>query len=112
MAVASIAVPWIMYPLGGFGSLFDALAPAALWKVFWPVLLGGVLAVGLWRWGHRLPRIPEGDVVVASEAVARAAAAGGTLLERGDSLLRQWAVASLALLVVALLLVAAMLSGS
>ncbi len=112
MAVASIAVPWIMYPLGGFGSLFDALAPAALWKVLWPVLLGGVLAVGLWRWGHRLPRIPEGDVVVASEAVARAAAAGGALLERGDSLLRQWAVASLALLVVALLLVAAMLTGS
>ena len=112
MAVASIAVPWIMYPLGGFGSPSDALAPAALWKVLWPILLGGVLAVGLWRWGRRLPRIPEGDVVVASGSVARAAAAGGAVLERGDSFLRQWAVASLSLLVVALLLAVAMLTAS
>ena len=110
MAVASIAVPWIMYPLAGLGSPSDALAPAALWKVLWPVLLGGVLAVGLWRWGHRLPRIPEGDVVVASRAAARVAAASGAVLERWDSLLRQWAVASLSLLVVAILLALAMLA--
>ncbi|MGB7840885.1 MAG: proton-conducting transporter membrane subunit, partial [Terrimicrobiaceae bacterium] len=110
MAVASIAVPWIMYPLAGFGFPSDALAPAALWKVLWPVLLGGVLTVGLWRWGHRLPRIPEGDVVVASGAVARVAAASSAMLERWDSLIRQWAVASLSLLVVALLLALAMLA--
>ena len=111
MAVACIAVPWIMYPLAGFGFPSDAFAPAALWKVLWPVLLGGVLAVGLWRWGHRLPRIPEGDVVVAGGAAARAAAACGAVLERWDSLLRQWAVASLSLLVVAILLALAMLAG-
>ena len=110
MAVASIAVPWVMYPFAGLGSPSDALAPAALWKVLWPVLLGGVLAVGLWRWGDRLPRIPEGDVVVVSGAVARVAAAGGAVLERWDSLLREWAVASLSLLVVALLLALAMLA--
>ena len=112
MAVASIMVPWIMYPFAGIGSLSDALAPAALWKVLWPVLLGGVLAVGLRRWGHRLPRIPEGDVVVASGVVARAAAACGAALERADSLLRQWAIASLSLLMVAILLAMAMLAGS
>ncbi len=94
----------------GIGSLSDALAPAALWKVLWPVLLGGVLAVGLRRWGHRLPRIPEGDVVVASGVVARAAAACGAVLERADGLLRQWAIASLSLLMVAILLALAMLA--
>ena len=109
MAVASIMVPWILYPFAGIGSLSDALAPAALWKVLWPVLLGGVLAVGLRRWGHRLPRIPEGDVVVASGVVARAAAACGAVVERSDGLLRQWPVASLSLLMVAILLALAML---
>jgi len=48
--------------------------------------------------------------VVASGAVARVAAASGAVLERWDSLLRQWAVASLSLLVVALLLALAMLA--
>ena len=112
MAVASITAPWILYPFAEIGSLSDALAPAALWKVLWPVLLGGVLAVGLRRWGHRLPRIPEGDVVVAGGVVARAAVASGALLERSDGLLRQWTVASLSLLVVAILLAVAMLAGS
>ncbi len=88
MAVASITVPWISYPFAGIGSLSDAFAPAALWKVLWPVLLGGLLAVGLRRWGHRLPRIPEGDVIVAGRAVARGAAACGAALERADSLMR------------------------
>jgi NADH:ubiquinone oxidoreductase subunit 5 (subunit L)/multisubunit Na+/H+ antiporter MnhA subunit len=112
MAVASITVPWILYPFAGIGSLSDALAPAALWKVLWPVLLGGVLAVGLRRWGHRLPRIPEGDVVAASGVVARAAIASGAALERADSLLRQWAIASLLLLMLAILRATAMLAGS
>jgi formate hydrogenlyase subunit 3/multisubunit Na+/H+ antiporter MnhD subunit len=112
MAVASVAVPWILYPFAGIGSLSNALGPAALWKVLWPILLGGVLAVGLRRWGHRLPRIPEGDVVAASGVAARAAAASGAALERADSLLRQWAIASLLLLMVAILLATAMLAGS
>ncbi len=113
MAVASITVPWILlYPFAGIGSLSDALAPAALWKVLWPVLLGGALAVGLRRWGHRLPRIPEGDVVVAGGVVARSVAACGAALERSDGLLRQWPVASLSLLFIAILLAVAMLAGS
>ena len=112
MAVASITVPWILYPFAGIGSLSDAFAPAALWKVLWPVLLGGLLAVGLRRWGHRLPRIPEGDVIVAGRAVARGSVACGAALERSDGLLRQWPVASLSLLIVAILLAVAMLAGS
>jgi hypothetical protein len=74
LAVASIAVPWIMYPFAGFGSPSEVLAPAALWKVLWPVLLGGVLAVGLWRWGRRLPSVPEGDIIAMAGGVIRGAA--------------------------------------
>ena len=97
LAVASIAVPWIMYPFAGFGSPSDVLAPAALWKVLWPVLLGGVLAVGLWRWGRRLPPIPEGDMIAMAGGVVRGAASCGTALERADGFLRQWPAASLSL---------------
>ena len=80
--------------------------------MLWPVLLGGVLAVLLRRWGHRLPPIPEGDMSsVAGGVVARAAAASGAVLERSDGFLRQWPVASLSLLLVAILLTVAMLAG-
>lgn len=112
MAVASVAVPWALYPAVGIGALSDILVPAELWQELWPVLLGGLLAVGLRRWGDRLPRVPEGDVVVAGAGAARAAAACGALLERADGLLRQWPVASLSLVVVAILLAIAMLAGS
>jgi multicomponent Na+:H+ antiporter subunit A len=112
MAVSSVTVPWVFYPVAGMGALSDALAPAALWKTSWPILVGGMLAVGLWRWGHRLPRIPEGDIVVAGGSVSRAATVCGAALERADSLLRQWPIASLSLLIAAILLAVAMLAGS
>ena len=112
MAVASVTVPWIFYPVAGMGALSDALAPSALWKTLWPILVGGLLAVGLRLWGHRLPRIPEGDVVVVGGSASRAATGCGAVFERVDSLLRQWPIASLSLLIVAILLAVAMLGGS
>ena len=92
------------------GTRLDALAPGEVWAGLWPVLLGAVFAAGLWRWGRRLPRVPEGDIVVAGEAAVRAAATWSEAIERADSWLRQWPVASSSLLVVAILLGAAMLA--
>jgi len=91
--------------------LLEAVAPRTLWAALWPVLIGGVLACGMWRWGHRLPRIPEGDVVVVGEAAIRATAAWGEAIERVDGYLRQWPVASLLLLTLVIILGAAMLTG-
>jgi multicomponent Na+:H+ antiporter subunit A len=111
MAAASVVVPWALSPLAGLGSFFDALAPAVLWQALWPVLVGAVLAIGLRFWGHRLPRVPAGDLIVTGRGAARAVIACGAALERADDLLSQWAVAGLSLLAVAILLAMAMLAG-
>jgi hypothetical protein len=110
MALASLLVPWLMYPVLG-GDAGEGLAPAALLEALWPVLSGTALAVGLWFWGNRLPRIPEGDIVVGQEAAFRASYVFGAALERTDARLRQWPAAGLSLLAVAIVLTAAMLSG-
>jgi multicomponent Na+:H+ antiporter subunit A len=110
MAFAAVAVPWVLYPTARSGTLLDALALETLWAAMWPVLIGGMLAVGLWRWGHRLPRVPEGDVVVVGEAAIRVTVPWGEAVERADVYLRQWPVASLSLLTLVIILGAAMLA--
>ena len=111
MAFAAVAVPWALYPAAESGSALEALAPETLWAALWPVLLGGVLAVGLWRWGHRLPRVPEGDVVLVGEAAIRATIPCAEAIERADGYLRQWPVASLSLIALVIILGAAMLAA-
>jgi formate hydrogenlyase subunit 3/multisubunit Na+/H+ antiporter MnhD subunit len=109
-ALASVLVPWVLYPAVR-GHWIDALTPPALWDALWPVLVGAALALGLRRWGNRLPHLPEGDIVVTGEAAFRASYVFGALLERADSHLRQWPVAGLALLTIAIVLGTAILSG-
>ncbi|MGB6174919.1 MAG: hypothetical protein WBF43_00940 [Methylocella sp.] len=110
MALASILVPWLLCPAVGV-HVADALAPAALWEALWPVLTGAALALGLWLWGNRLPRVPEADIVVAGEAAFRASYAFGAALERMDARLRQWPAAALSLLAIAMVLGAARFTG-
>ena len=110
MAFAAVAVPWLLYPTTGSGTLLEALAPETLWASLWPVLLGGMLAVGLWFGAPRLPRVPEGDVVVVGEAALRATVPWGEAVERADGYLREWPVASLSLLTLVIILVVAMLA--
>jgi hypothetical protein len=88
--------------------LADALGPSALWTALWPVLLGGALAIGLRRFGHRLPRVPAGDILALGAPLARAGVALGAILERTENVVRQWPVAGVALLALAALLGAAM----
>jgi len=104
MAVATVAIPWVLFSTVGIGTPAEALAPAALWTALWPVLLGVVLAAGLRRFGHRLPRVPEGDVVVLSAPLARASIAWGAALERAEGVLRQWPVAGISLLALVMIL--------
>ena len=109
MAFAAVAVPWALFLAAGVGTLAEALAPADLWNGLWPVLLGGVLAVGLRRLGDRLPRVPEGDMVVLAEPLSCASVAWGATLERVDGALRQWQVAGISLLALVVILGAAIL---
>ena len=98
-AAVSLVVPWTLYLAVPSGTLPDPLAPAVLWKALWPVLLGAVLAIALWRWARWLPRVPEGDVVVALDGGVQVAVAWGKTLERMDSALRQWPAAGASLLI-------------
>ena len=97
-AAVSLAVPWTLFLAVPAGTLPDPLDPALLWKALWPVLIGGVLAMAMWRW-MRLPRVPEGDIVVALDGAARIAGALGRTTERADTAIRQWPVAGMALLI-------------
>ncbi len=107
MAFASVAVPWVLYPVAGRS---EALAPEALWAGLWPVLVGAALAIGLWRWGGWLPHLPAGDIVVAGERAVRVTAKWADSVERVDAWLRRWPAASLSLLTVAITLGAALLA--
>jgi formate hydrogenlyase subunit 3/multisubunit Na+/H+ antiporter MnhD subunit len=55
--LAGLALPWLWAP--------SPPTAAALWSGSWPLLLGVLLYLGLRR---RLPRWPEGDIVVPLEA--------------------------------------------
>jgi multicomponent Na+:H+ antiporter subunit A len=110
IACAAVAVPWVLYPTVGGGALLEAVATRTLWAALWPVLIGVVLAIGMWRWGHRLPRVPEGDVVVVGEKAMRATVIWGELIERADDYLRQWPLATLSLLAFVIILGTVMLA--
>jgi formate hydrogenlyase subunit 3/multisubunit Na+/H+ antiporter MnhD subunit len=106
LAVASMLVPWQMFPIVG-GDFAEAVAAGTLWDALWPMLIGAALFAGLWALGEPLPRIPVGDIVVAQEAAFRASAPLAALTERLDWRLRQWPAAGLSLLTIALVLAAA-----
>lgn len=110
-AFAALAVPWALFPMAGSGPRLAALGPAALWGAVWPVLLGAAVAYAVWGSRMRIPRAPPGDIVVAGEAAVRAAVRRGAAIERLDERLRQWPVAGLALLALALLFAAALAAG-
>jgi formate hydrogenlyase subunit 3/multisubunit Na+/H+ antiporter MnhD subunit len=110
LAVASVAVPWLLYPFAD-GDLADALTPGALLEGLWPVLVGAALALVLRRWGHRLPQLPAGDIVGAAETAFRRSYAVGAAFDRADGALRQWPAAGLSLLAIVVVLGAATLFG-
>ncbi len=108
---AAVAVPWCVMAVLWDVAAIGMLAPGAVWSAIWPLLLGGVLAIALGRWGGRLPRVPEGDVVVVAERLATVVRARADLFVRMDEMLGQWTVAGVLLLAVAIVLGAAMLAG-
>ena len=103
LVVAAIAVPWATFSFGDIHLLGEVVTLSALWKVFWPLLVGGLLALALRRWRAHMPAIPNGDVVVLGGKVANTAAALSVGCGRLDDLLRRWQVAG-TLLVSAIIL--------
>jgi multicomponent Na+:H+ antiporter subunit D len=115
LAVCSLLlalVPWERYlpvPRGTPAAHFDL---GALLKMLWPILAGGVLAILLGRWADRPAALRFGNSVVAIvEPARRATLALGGLIERLDSVLRQWTAAGLSLLALVVIFTAAMLAA-
>jgi formate hydrogenlyase subunit 3/multisubunit Na+/H+ antiporter MnhD subunit len=109
-AAGALAVPWLLAPtLTGVG-VADTLTPAALWAAAWPIGLGALGVLALARIARVLPAIPEGDVLVLGAGAGAAARRCADALARADTRLREWPVAGVALLTVALALGAALLS--
>lgn len=108
MALAALLLPWLLQHWLGLGAsqtwLALSISPVDLWKAVWPLLLGALAMLALWRWGERLPQVPAGDVLVWSAPLTRLLSAIGVGFEKLDLRLRQWPVAGLALLILSLLL--------
>ena len=104
--------PWAADLALGSGTVPALLTPAALGKVLWPILGGGVLAVLLGRWRDGLLPVPGSGIGAAILGPARQATlAVGGLFERADGGLRQWPAAGLSLLALAILFGTRMKAG-
>ncbi len=109
MAIASVLVPWVLFPLASDTSRASALTLDALWASLWPVLLGALLAVPLFRWQKRKPGLRDTQFLHPGVVFAKAANGFGEAIQSAEAVLRRWPAASISLLFVAILLGAAML---
>lgn len=70
LSLATLVVPWVWCPV----LARQSLAPAKVWAVSWPLLIGVLLAIaavrGARRW--RPPTCPEGDLLVPLETLGAA----------------------------------------
>jgi formate hydrogenlyase subunit 3/multisubunit Na+/H+ antiporter MnhD subunit len=111
MAGAALLLPWMLYTPAGLGAAAAAVELDATWKALWPVAVGAALAFALHGRADRLPAVPEGDIAAGIEPTARTIVQLGTRLEGLDCVLRRWAVASVALVLVAVAIGWALLPG-
>ena len=111
-AFASVVIPWVLFQSIMPDDLADIFSIAGIWSALWPVLLGGLLAIALWRRPHRLAHVPEGDwLAVVLDRARCTAAACGAAFERTDVILRQWSIAGILLLALTVALGATLAIG-
>jgi multicomponent Na+:H+ antiporter subunit D len=109
LALCSLALGFVADGAFSLDALSSALTAKELWSALLLVLGGAVLAAGLAR---RLPPVPVGDAVIALlRPLRRATVVLGGTLALADGVLRQWAVAGLALIAVAIAFGVAMAAG-
>lgn len=108
IAVAGLALPWIVLPATTGIPRSAALIPKDLWGALWPILVGLALAAILWPRRTNPPRIPEGDILILGERCLPAAHRLAAAFERADSALRQWPAAGTCVVLLVVLTVLAL----
>lgn len=98
IAAAAIVVPWFLYSSVTGLSVWDLFALKAIADALWPVLLGGLAASLLHRFGGAIPEMPAGDIIVAIRPLGSLASVIAATIERLDNGVRQWPVAGVMLL--------------
>jgi formate hydrogenlyase subunit 3/multisubunit Na+/H+ antiporter MnhD subunit len=91
LALAALALPWVLHPLVESISLSKVLSLLELWKGSWPIALGALL--GAWFGvGDRLPRIPAGDIFHLAPALDGILCSIRVRIETCERFLRRWEV--------------------
>ncbi|HEV7256246.1 MAG TPA: complex I subunit 5 family protein [Bosea sp. (in: a-proteobacteria)] len=104
IATASLAIPWWLYPALSGEPFASAWTIGSLWKLVWPMLLGGAVFVLARRFESFAGRVPEGDILVLAERQAPLFACVPAAIERLDASLRRWPLAGLVLVGLVILL--------
>lgn len=102
--IASFVLPWWLYPSLTGGALAEIWQLDSLWKLVWPMLLGAAVFVLFRRVKSIAGAIPEGDILVLAERQAPRLSRLAAAIEQLDRALRQWPVAGLLLIGLAILL--------
>ena len=109
LAICSLVLGFVANGAFSLDALSSLLTLSDLWSAILLLVGGALLAAGL---GHSLPSVPAVDAAVAIfRPLRRATVTVGATLVRVDGALRQWPVASLALLALTIAFGAAMIAG-
>lgn len=104
VTAASFVIPWSLYPAVASEPVLALVAPDALWKAAWPLLLGAGGMLLVQRWPRRLGLIPEGDIVVLAQRGQPLMRSLSNRIGEIDVHLRRWPAAGLGLIALAILL--------
>jgi formate hydrogenlyase subunit 3/multisubunit Na+/H+ antiporter MnhD subunit len=110
VSAAALVVPWSLYPAVSGEPALSALQPDAIWKLVWPMALGGVAMLLLRRFKAISGSIPEGDILVLAERCGPPLRQLGVGAERLDAELRRWPVAGLLLFCIAIALAGSLIA--
>lgn len=109
VTLASLLIPWQLYPAFSDATAASAWTAASLWKVVWPMLVGALIFVAARRFAAIAGAVPEGDLLVLAERQNSRLDKLLTAVDGLDVVLRRWLPAGMVLLASAILLGASFL---
>jgi formate hydrogenlyase subunit 3/multisubunit Na+/H+ antiporter MnhD subunit len=112
IVAASLVVPWSLYPAVVGEPVQSLYTAEALWKLLWPMALGGLAAFVVSHFPKLPGAVPEGDIVVLAEAGGPALNRLILRIQQADAGLRRWPIAGLSLLAITILLGGALIFGA